>query len=152
MPLPPYIISASAFLCERILQEADGVLSAIRIVDVFYCPEIPADAPEGAVVLAQPHCLVMLKAQPGYREQHSIGFKLLTAKGELKPLGDTVTTDFAITKLGLGDDVPGGASVTIKLNIGVKNFGTCYVCVYVDGEEITRVPFTLLPQPSENIG
>ena len=149
MPLPPYLISASAFLCERILQEPDSVLSAIRIVDVFYVPELPAYAPEGTAVVAELHCLVILKAHPGYRDRNSIEFKLLNTKGDLTPLGDASMTDFAGR---LGNDVPGGANITLKLNLGVKNFGTCYICVYLDGEEIIRVPFTLLPSPAEKVG
>ena len=40
--LPPYLISVSALICERILHERDKVLSAIRIVDIFYVPELPS--------------------------------------------------------------------------------------------------------------
>jgi hypothetical protein len=51
-PLPPFMLSATAFACERLLQEADGVISAIRIVDVFYAPaERPPDVPENALPL-----------------------------------------------------------------------------------------------------
>jgi len=35
MPLPSFLVSASVLICERILSEADHVLSVIRMVDVF---------------------------------------------------------------------------------------------------------------------
>lgn len=34
-PMPNDFLSINLLLCERVLTEADGVLSAIRIVDVF---------------------------------------------------------------------------------------------------------------------
>ena len=41
------LISATFVICERALREADGVLSAIRIVDYFVAPppEILAEVP-----------------------------------------------------------------------------------------------------------
>jgi hypothetical protein len=147
MPLPPFLFSVSAFLCERILHEADGVLSAIRIVDVFYV-ELPTNAPEGAVALIQPHCLVIFKTQPGHHGEHSMAFKMLNTKGELTSIGEAMRTDFG-ARSGLGKDIPGGANVAIQLNVAVKNYGTCYLCVYFDDEEIARVPFTILLKPTE---
>ena len=46
MQLPTGLESINAFICEKILQESDGVLSSIRIVDVFNFvrnPDIPID-------------------------------------------------------------------------------------------------------------
>ena len=146
MPLPPFLISVSAFLCERILHEADKVLSAIRIVDVFYVPERPADAPKEAVAMISPYCLVTLKAQPGHQGRHSVQMKMLSTKGEMSDLGEALATEFAV-RFEFGKSVPSGANISIQMNIIVKNYGTCYVCVYVDGEEITRTPLTILPPP-----
>ncbi len=42
MPFPSYVISACAFICERILQEIDYVFSAIRMVEIFYVGDPPA--------------------------------------------------------------------------------------------------------------
>jgi hypothetical protein len=151
MPLHSYLISASALLCERILNEKDEVLSAIRIVDIFNVPEVPAEAPTGSLPLVQAYCLVIIKTQSGYHGQHLIQIKLLNMKGELSNLGEAANTDVA-ARPGMGDDVPGGATIAFQLNIAVKNYGTCYVCVYLDGEEIARAPFTLQRQSLKTNG
>src|SRR6266852_4842885 len=149
MPLPPFLISASALLCERILQEEDKVLSAIRIIDVIYVPQLPASAPEGSVTGVQEYCLIILKAQPGHQGKHLIEFRMLNPKGELTNISEPIEAEFK-ARPEFGKDVPGGATVSIQLNLAVKNYGTCYICVYLDGEEITRAPFTLLQQAEKN--
>jgi len=146
MPLLPYLISANALLCEKILHEQDKVLSAIRIIDVFYVTKPPEDAPKEVVSMIEPHCLAIFKTQPGHQEKHLVEFKVLNTKGELKSLGDPVVAEF-MARSEFGNDVPGGANAAIQISIVVKNYGTYYICVYVDGEEVTRAPLTILPLP-----
>jgi hypothetical protein len=50
MPMPPYVISANVLICERALTESDGVVSAIRMIDIFYVSERPPDLPAEVVV------------------------------------------------------------------------------------------------------
>jgi hypothetical protein len=142
MPLPPFVISASVLLCQNALTEPDGVISAIRIVDIFFVSEKPADAPENLLPLVQAYACVILKTVPHYTEEHVIQLKLINTIGEVSNLGEPITLPFA-AKPGM-QDVPGGISINAQLNIGVKRLGTCYVCVHLDGEEIARTPFTLL--------
>jgi len=147
-PVPPYLIAVSAFICERVLVEKDDVISAIRIVEIFYVPELPTNAPEDAVALIQAWCIVILKALPGHYEKHVIELKLLNALGALTSIGSE-EADFS-TRPELGS-VPTGASLALQLNIGVKNYGNCSVCIYLDGEEIARAPFTIQKQqPSKD--
>jgi len=45
MPFTP--LSVAVLVCEKVLQESQSILSAIRIVDVFF---VSQDAPEGSVI------------------------------------------------------------------------------------------------------
>jgi len=146
MPIPSFIISVNLFVCERTLVEADGVLSAIRLIDIFFVPgERPIGVPEEAMPLVQAYGCALLKTKPGYVGEHSLQMKILNTIGEMTSTGDPATVKL-FSKLGM-EEVPGGVSIAIQLNIGVKRFGTCYLCLFLDGEEIARSPFTLLPQP-----
>src|SRR5579864_9763132 len=72
----------SAFLCERSLTEADGISSAIRMVDVFFIPE---DTSEDAVV--QFFAVVSLKTVPvPVNTKVEIGVTLVRASGEREKL------------------------------------------------------------------
>jgi hypothetical protein len=147
MPIPSFIISVNLFVCERTLVEADGVLSAIRLIDIFFVPrERPVGVSEEVLPLVQAYGCALLKTKPGYVGQHALEMKTLNTVGEMTSTGDpTIAKIFS--KPGM-EDVPGGISIAIQLNIAVKRFGTCYLCLFLDGEEIARSPFTLLPHPS----
>ena len=142
MPLPPYLISANVMVCERILHEADGVISAIRLVDLFTVSEPGPDAPAGVVPGVQAYALVMFKATPEHTAEHSLEIKLLNTAGELVSLGDPANVTFS-TLPELEGKVPKGMTINIQLNLAVKRYGTCYICVSLDGEEVARTPFTL---------
>ena len=146
-PLPPFILSASAFVCERLLQEADGVVSAIRIIDIFFVPsERPPDVPENALPFLQGWGCVMLKFIPGHVEQHTFEMKLINTVGELSSIGDpSKPTNLGASK-GL-EEFPGGILLNAPLNIAVKRFGTCYLCAFVDEREVARTPFSIVPRP-----
>jgi hypothetical protein len=150
MPLPSFLISVNAFLCERTLIEADGVFSAIRIVDVFLAPEQAANVPEEALPLVQAYGCVIIKAVPRHHEEHTIELKMIDTAGEIKELGEP-TKARAAAKAGM-EDIPAGITISVQLNIRVKRLGTCYLCLYIDGQEVARTPFTLLRKPTEKNG
>lgn len=144
MPLPPHIISAGAFLCEKLLHERDGILSAIRIVDVFY---VPPNLPEERVAIVQANCVLILKAEPRHDEEHELDFKILNPIGELESIGPPLRQRLQ-SRLGL--DLPTALTVNAQLNISPKRLGTYFVCVYLDGEEVARTPFTLMSRPTQD--
>jgi hypothetical protein len=144
-PLPPQIISLSILTCQTVLHEADGVNSAIRIVDVWNVPELPAEAPPDITPVAQGNALIMLKAEPGYQHEHELSLKFQNPLGEVSDLIEPLKTKIVST---LGQDIPGGATINAQLNIVVKRLGTCYLLVYLDGELAARTPITLRRTPS----
>jgi len=126
----------------------DGVTSAIRIVDVFYVPPLPLGAvlppgitEENYTPLIQAYGLLQVRAEIGHQEDHDLEFRLINTIGEMSVLS-LVKGHFQPRVEG----TPVGLTVNVQLNIAVKRFGTCFLCVYVDGEEITRAPFTVIRQ------
>src|ERR1043166_1784430 len=80
---------ALACFCERILQEKDGVMSAIRIVDTYNIPPLPpnvtvaADAVRGLIVLSG---LISVKADtPMKGNIHLIMHKVTGETSKLSP-------------------------------------------------------------------
>lgn len=147
MPIPSYLISVSAILCEKVLHEADSVTSAIRIVDIFSVPEQPIAVAKDLLPWVQFYALVAIRVEPGHDKEHELEIKILNTAGELNALGPPTHINKMVSPL--GPDIPGGVTINIQVNIAVKRFGTCFLCVYLDGEEVTRTPFTLLRIPGE---
>ncbi len=146
MPLPPYLISVSLLVCERVLRELDNVLSAIRVVDVFYIPQKPPEAAGDLYPIIQAHALASLRTTPGYSGKHVIRLRLINTVGESSVIGQE---DLLFQNKPELENAPSGGYITAQVNFGVKRFGTCYFCLDVDGEEISRVPITLVQMPTE---
>ena|SRR5208283_332642 len=126
----------SALICERILREADGVTSAIRIVDVFPISN-EAKSIEFFVV-------VSLKAVPVPEgDEFRITLALVNPLGERGPLPEPPGQPFKLMKPFDDPSVPGGVAFGLHLEIVPKHTGTYYVEINLDGEIITRVPFTV---------
>jgi hypothetical protein len=130
----PYV--NAALFCERALQEADGVLSIMRVIDTINVqaqgPEAPSELPEGGI-LVNPTLVISLK--PG--QAH--GSQAVRIDMEA-PDGHVIT----ISELGLNF---AGAS-----NIGQNIVAPCqmqvvaglyWAHIYVNDRVVTRVPLQI---------
>jgi len=134
----------SAFLCERILTEQDGIASAIRLVDIF---QVPENAVEHAVV--QFWAVVTLRALPVPDDEISVGVFLVRTSGERTRLPDPPPDrKFKMRDFNPDLTLPGGLSLMLQLNVKPKNAGTCFLEIEVDGEVVTRIPFTIRHIPA----
>lgn len=141
----PYL--AAAFLCERILHERDGVLTAIRIVDTFNVTLPPSLPPDAKPVIQITGLLSFKKSSPGAEaERHQAELRLRMPSGREHPP--------AVFDVLFKPEEMAGANQIVQMNIGVEEFGLHWLAVLLDGEPITRIPFRLLPatiSPPETI-
>jgi hypothetical protein len=82
--MPKSLISITAIICEKILVERDRVLSAIRIVDLFFVDMATGVPPDK--VAAMLSLLVSTKFSGADDQLHSIEIKLLRPDGEIQTL------------------------------------------------------------------
>ncbi len=136
MPLDaggPYLSVAA--LCERVLTEGDGVLSAIRIVDrithVASDPGAPEEMPPIPVSLT---ALVVLKSGAA-RGRHALKIRPEDPAGMRLP-------EISLPILFEGEDR--GASVVVNLALQVQREGLYWFDVYLDEERITRMPMRVV--------
>lgn len=147
-PLPHLM---AAFFCERILEEKDGVLSAIRIVD-----RITAQAqfahPSGVVVQALPGVAPPEKMPPFPINLIAlVAFKAGAAAGtfnlELLPRNPAGMKmpgiSFPILVEG-GEDR--GINVRLQVNFVAETEGLYWFDVLLDGTLVTRIPLRVLYQ------
>jgi hypothetical protein len=135
----------SAFLCERVLTEASGVSSAIRIVDIFYVPENP---PENFRV--QFFVMLLLKTMPVPKETKiQISVTLIRPTGQREQLPDPPDQPYLISIFENDPSIPSGFNLNIGLALKGDELGTFLLEFNVDGTPVTRVPFTLRRVPSQ---
>ena len=133
----PHLVAA--FLCEKILQEADGVASAIRIVDrvnhIVGAPNPPQ------IMEPFEHELTLF-----------VGFKSGSARGPMalelraqKPSGES-SSPFRQTVNFEGDDERGINVIgLLKLRLDIP--GLHWFDVFLDGHRVTRIPLRVVYLP-----
>jgi hypothetical protein len=140
-PTGPYL--AAAFLCERLLQDKDGVYSAIRLVDRIIQtatgPQPPAEMPPLPVNLT---AFVSFKAGAA-RGRHTVTLRLEDPSGIRSNLG---TTGIVLE----GDDR--GANVAAQLGMNLRLEGLYWIDVLLGGNLVTRMPLRLIYQPIQTQG
>jgi hypothetical protein len=134
-------IFASIVLCERALNEVDGVPSAIRIADVFMFrahPQVPIE--QQALPM---YAVIAIRVIKDDQAEHSAQLKLIRPDGEESsankdPIPIKTTKKFP--------DVPGGANLIIQLGIVPKQLGLHTFVLLFDGEEVAQTIFTVVQQ------
>ena len=130
---------AIACFCEQILEEPDGVISAIRIVDTYIIPALPegVQLPDGAISgLIVTKGLISLKSGDfqGTGRLHLVMNKTTGEKATISPEG------------GWPVEMKGGEhgfNVKLQMPLGVKNFGLVWFDVIWNDEVLTRIPLML---------
>jgi hypothetical protein len=131
-------ISADLLICEKVLIEGDGVLSAIRLVDIFYVSKVPEISPERQG--AQVSVLGMIRVEIGDLEEHAIEVRLVRPSGESSTIGEPQRVRIEPKE----PNSPGGLNFVAQLGVIAKEMGVHYFVLLFDGQELTRSPFTLV--------
>jgi hypothetical protein len=135
------LVTIDLLICDRILVEADGVLSAIRLVDVFF---VDPETPDGGVEKVLPmQILITSKFTQGAAKNHIVELALIRPDGERKPMVEPREVVIEAKY----PDLPSGFNVLLHAAVKVKQLGTHQLVLSVDGEELRQAPFTLLPRP-----
>jgi hypothetical protein len=131
-------IFASIVVCERILNEVDGVSSAIRIADAFSLQFI-GQKPSQEIPAVPLSALVSIRLLEYDELDHSTQIILIRPNGEETPLSDPIIGKI-IQRI---PNVPGGLNYAIQIGVMAKQWGLHRFKVLFDGEEIAETIFTL---------
>jgi hypothetical protein len=136
--MPQKLLASYILICERVIEEKDGVLSVIRMADFYGVPPAALESTIGVRLGIQLQAAITAKAVPEDTGEHHFAVKLIRPKGEYSLL---LEKSQRMRSRIFGS--PGGASFTLKLGSFVKEMGTHYVTLEADGEEVARAPFTV---------
>src|SRR5947209_729456 len=79
----PYV--AAALICERVLQEKDGTLTAVRIVDQINV-EVPPPQPNMVAVIAPISLALLVSIREAEAREYELSITVRTPKGEATKL------------------------------------------------------------------
>lgn len=132
---------ASAFICERVLDEKDGVLSFVRVVDRVVQqaigPEVPVDMPP--IQLRDMKLVITLKPG-GARGRHALKVRPEAPSGQNLPL-------LEIPVLLEGEDH--GVNLVLNLDLVLEQEGLYWFDILLDDGPavLTRVPLRAVYAP-----
>jgi hypothetical protein len=131
----PYVQAAA--ICERVLQEKDGVLSLIRLVDRFTVTAAGPAPPEAMPPTnISANFVVMLKS--GFiRARHTLKIVPTTPSGKNLP-------EISAGVLFEGDDR--GVNTNFQANILAQEEGLYWFDVFLEDQLLTRIPLRLVYQ------
>jgi len=132
-------IFASAVVCERILNEIDGVASAIRIADVFTLRMADSNQIHETPVIPI-SLLVSIRVVEYDDRDHFTQVVMIRPDGEETPFSEPMASKI-IQRV---STVPGGLNFAIQVGVIAKQWGLHRIKVLFDGEEVAEAIFTLL--------
>lgn len=133
----PFLLCAA--LCERVLQEQDGVKSAIRMIDrttrTVSGPEAP---PEMAPFTYATYLLVRFKAGAA-RGSMPLQLRIEKPSGESTPAPPL--------NLYFEGDSDRGVDVVAPIRMKIDFAGLYWIDILLDGTRVTRVPLRVIYNP-----
>jgi hypothetical protein len=84
---------------------------------------------------------------PVPNEEVRVGVTLVRVSGERERLPDQLKKPLNLWETNPDPSIPGGVSLVVQMQVVPKNFGTCYLEIDVDGELVTKIPFTIRRAP-----
>ena len=126
-----------ACFCERSLQEKDGVLSLIRVVDRVTHTRAGPDAPAEMPAFPYSMTAVVMLVSGQARGRHELKIEPEQPSGLKKP---TFTTTVHME----GEDK--GQNVVMNLRMTFDQEGLWWFNVYLDDHLLTRMPFRVMYQ------
>ncbi len=128
----------AAFICERVLQEADGVVSAIRIIDRLFVQPGPGQQAAAAMpAVLMSHTLLVTFKSGSARGR-------FTAKLVFRGPSGLKLQEVSVPVLLEGEER--GANLIIPYHIQVDQEGLYWFDVYFEGKLMTKIPFRVVYQ------
>jgi len=128
-------VQVAAF-CEKLLEEKDGVLTPVRLVDTYYLaaplPNLPADA----LPVVEVNGVIALKSGD-LVGKFTVGLVMENTRGERK----TLSPEGGWPVVFNGGEH--GVQLQLKFHVAVQNLGLCWFDVMFGDEVLTRMPLML---------
>jgi len=135
-PGGPYI--GCAVLCEKVLQERDGVISLVRIIDRTIISGRGPDAPEELPAIPLTHTVFVALKSGLARGKYVVSIQPHAPSG--RAIGD------AIQVAALFEGEERGVNVIASVTLQVEDEGLYWFDVAIEGQSLTRIPLRVLYQ------
>lgn len=135
----PRISVTGFFFCEKLLQEVDGVASAIRIVDTIAIPELqqPTAPPN-----IYPTVLVVNLKGDDYKGVCRVQVKARRPSGKSMKDSPEMAAEF--------EGGMRGVLISLQTNLAFPEEGVYWFELFIDGQAVTKTPLSVVLAPQTN--
>jgi hypothetical protein len=131
-PIEPYLELGT--ICERVLEEKDGVLSLIRMVDRFTITITGKEPPEKLPPLLRPLTIIM--SWVGGLGSHEAAFNIISPSGETQR--SPQSWSFTLNAINQGHNI------IVTLPVSMAKEGVYWVEFILNDQVKSRIPFQVL--------
>ncbi len=128
----------AAFICEKVLTETDGTVSAIRIIDRFFVQPGPGQQPAATMPAVVMNHTLFVTFKSGSAHGR------FTAKLVFRGPSGLKLQEVSVPVLLEGEER--GANLIIPYHIQVDEEGLYWFDVYLEKKLMTRIPFRVIYQ------
>ena len=127
----------AALLCDLALEDKQGVLSAIRIVDRFFLPSTDTTGMgQGTPRALRTWLVVALKAGEA-KGRHVVKLAVESPSGNRSPLPDADV---------LFEGPDRGVNLVMNLQLGIQEEGLYWIDIFLGEDRLTRIPLRVVFQ------
>jgi hypothetical protein len=135
-------LACTLLLCEKVLNEADGVISTVRLIEMFFVPET-STPPDQSVVLMQ--VFINCKFPPGDDSKHAISLRLTRPDGSEKDVDFGMPMEVSLAEIPVKIPLaPKAFNFILPWGVKATHMGVHRVTLFVDGKENVSAIFTLV--------
>ena len=131
-PIEPYLKLGT--ICERVLEEKEGVLSLIRMVDRFTITITGKEPPEQLPHLLRPLTIIM--SWVGGLGSHEAAFNIISPSGETQR--SPRSWSFSL------DAINRGHNIIVTLPVSMAKEGVYWIEFILNDQVKSRVPFQVI--------
>src|SRR5438445_1958699 len=139
----PYL--CIAVFCERVLEDKDGVLSTVRIVDKIIMQAVTAEMPAGSHMapgMLAPRPVANIVALIGFRAGGTKGKRTIKLTGR-SPDGKAMQEITHLAEFKGGNQT---YNLRANMSIEVSQEGIYWIEVFLDGKRVNRMPLEVVHQ------
>jgi hypothetical protein len=127
-----------ALVCEKVLREADGVLTPVRVIDRIIRQAQGIDVPEVMPPFDQQVVMIIALKAGGARGRSTVAFDMEMPNGQRKP-GRQYNAVFEAEDR--------GHNIVTDMSLRLELEGLYWFDVTVDGQVVTRIPLRVVYDP-----
>lgn len=146
---PPALIAATLIVCEKVLNEIDGLVSAVRFVDLLNCAPVGDTPAEKQFIPIS--ILATVTFAPDDTGSHVLGLYVIRPGESPAPIMQLAPINLAEVPIKV-EGAPRLLNMVLNgVPLSMRLMGLHYIVLMVDDEPVRKTPLMLVRKPQTDV-